>query len=193
MIFILLYTMLYFEMQIPHYLLCHLCHYCYNFFSKVVLQFGNSPRVTDIHLTLEVSQRKQSQVDKLDLAGHWTSPFHKITCARNNRYRTFDFLAVWANAPSCWNHNVRSRPHRPKCVVYLSVAIWRYSYCNAFVNFKELRTDHPKGYQSTPYSHLFHCAEVTVGDFLLPSNKSSAYWHRLTDGSVLVSQMKTID
>jgi hypothetical protein len=57
-------------MQI-HYSLLHLHQYSCNFFSDILLQFGDSLRVIAVYLAVEVSQEKIATSNKsADLAGH---------------------------------------------------------------------------------------------------------------------------
>jgi len=60
-----------------------------------------------IHSRLEVTpQKKKSQIDRSGERGDQeTSPKREITCWGNMRRTTsIDTVAVWAVAPSCWNH-----------------------------------------------------------------------------------------
>ena len=62
-------------------------------------------------LLLEVTSKKESRTDKsVDLEGQWMSPTREMSrpgnCCRN---LFILILAMWAVAPSCWNHVVSRR------------------------------------------------------------------------------------
>jgi hypothetical protein len=99
--------------QIQHYSPCRLHGYRCNFFSNVLLHFGDSPRAIDVYFALEVSQEEVV-----------TSGQIRRSCRPLNISIPRDYMCqkdlpqkihrVWAVAPYCWNHKVwRSRPRRP--------------------------------------------------------------------------------
>jgi hypothetical protein len=61
-------------------------------------------------LTLRYPQSKQSQTERSrEYADHGSSPRSEITCSGNiSQMTSMDILALWAVAPSCWNHTVES-------------------------------------------------------------------------------------
>lgn len=64
---------------------------------------------------------------------------------------------------------------------------WCCTYCDAFVIFRDATVHHHKRRHSTPLLYC-HCEDVVGGDggdFLPPSNESSAYLCSVRNGSVL--------
>jgi hypothetical protein len=57
-------------------------------------------------LLLRYPHKNYSQAERSgEYAGHETSPPREMTCCGNiSRRAIIDAFAVWAVAPSCWNH-----------------------------------------------------------------------------------------
>ena len=106
-------------------------------------------------------QRQKSHMERSgDRGGHRTSPKWETTRLGNAARTTFmEALAVWAVAPSCWNHTSlllipRLQFWFEKVFKHVYVASWINGYCGS-IFFEEKWPENPALANTTPHRYFW--------------------------------------